>query len=112
MSAKERSMSAKEKAVPKTSKEAWVAVKRAEEDLRKKTKKALNLERKEIKGGRAWINISVSTELKEALIMLKQHYSAKAEKKGKKFLYDDLFRCLVKQNPKTKRVLEELGIDL
>ncbi len=105
-------MSAKERNVPRTSKAAWAEVKRAEEDLRKKTKKALNLERKEIKGGRAWINISVSCELKEALIMLKQHYSAKAEKKGKKFLYDDLFRCLVKQNPKTKQVLEELGIDL
>ena len=95
-----------------SSKAAWAAVKRAEEDLRKKTKRALNLEKKETKGSRAWINISVSSDLKEALILLKQHYSARAEKKGKKFLYDDLFRCLVKQNPKTKKVLEDLGIEL
>lgn len=105
-------MSAKDKVVPRTSKEAWAATKKAEEAWRKSLKAALNLEKKEATGKRAWINVSVREDVKEALIMLKQHYSAKAEKKGKKFLYDDLFRCLVKQNPKTKRVLEELGIDL
>ena len=45
-------------------------------------------------------------------MLVKQHYAAKAERKGKKFLYDDLFRCLLKQNPKTRKVLAELEINL
>ena len=93
-------------------KKAWIASKKAEDAWRKSIRRALSLEKREGKGERSWINVSISSEVKEALLLVKQHYAAKAEKKGKKFLYDDLFRCLLKQNPKTRKVIAELNIDL
>lgn len=93
-------------------KKAWAATKKAEDAWRKSIKKALALEAKETKGDRSWINVSISGNVKEALLTVKHHYAVKAERKGKKFLYDDLFRCLLKQNPKTRKVLEDQGIEL
>ena len=109
---KEKKKEKNGKEVSSPVKKAWVATKKAEDAWRKSIRRALAVEKREGKGDRSWINISISSEVKEALLLVKQHYAAKAERKGKKFLYDDLFRCLLKQNPKTRRVLAELEINL
>lgn len=109
---KEKKKEKKEKEANSPVKKAWLATKKAEDAWRKSIRRALAVEKREGKGERSWINISISSEVKEALLLVKQHYAAKAERKGKKFLYDDLFRCLLKQNPKTRKVLAELEINL
>lgn len=88
----------------------FLKAKRYEEAWQRTLKKALKEEAKASKKG--WINVSVTSEVKEALMLLKQHYEIIAEKKGRKFKYDDLLRILMKRNPKTSKVLEKKGIEL